>query len=625
MLLSRNAASARNATSRARADQDKRRRRRLRCAAALTVLAACLPALWFAPAAFAHAQLVGTSPQSGTTVASQPKTVIFEFNEAVGGTLGAVRVYDARGNEVDDLNVTHPRGHSHWMGVGLKAHLPDGTYTATYRVVSADTHVVYGGLVFNIGHAGAVPAVTVPGLIARDESGHVTKVAFGVVRALDYLSIALMLGGLAFLLIAWLPARSALADEQPQWRAASAAFARRLRRLLYAAAALGFVISVLGVLLQGASAAGVSLWASLKGSVLQSTLESRFGAVWTGRALDWLLIGGVLALAGALRRPLVPTTAPGSAETETSAPPPPRVLTALLVLGAAYLALTPALAGHASQESPRGVFFPSDVLHVLAASVWVGGIACLLLALPVATRELDGADRSKLLLGVLARFSPLALAAVLTIALTGVLQAYIDVRSVHALLHSTYGALIIVKVALLLVLIALGWVNRERVLPALRRVVDARLTPGQPGVLARRTMRGELALMLAVFGVTAALISYTPPIDAASGPYSTTASLGPAQLEMTVEPAEVGANSAHLYLIDAKTGTPFTQTRELTATASLPSKRIGPLPLKLTRAGPGHYILNSAVLSPAGTWHIAITDRVSEFEQHTRIVNVPIR
>ena len=84
----------------------------------------------------------------------QPKEVIFEFNQDVGGTLGAVRVYDAQGDEVDDLNVSHPDGNEHWMGVGLKAHLPDGTYTGTYRVISADTHIVYGGLVFNIGHAG---------------------------------------------------------------------------------------------------------------------------------------------------------------------------------------------------------------------------------------------------------------------------------------------------------------------------------------------------------------------------------------------------------------------------------------------------------------------------------------
>ncbi len=99
-----------------------------------------------APAALAHAQLLGTSPASGATVPTQPAEVIFKFNQSVGGTLGAVRVYDAQGQEVDNLDVSHPQGQEHWMGVGLKAHLPDGTYTATYRVISADTHIVYGGI-----------------------------------------------------------------------------------------------------------------------------------------------------------------------------------------------------------------------------------------------------------------------------------------------------------------------------------------------------------------------------------------------------------------------------------------------------------------------------------------------
>src|SRR5271166_405292 len=186
----------------------------------LVLLLAVVGVLARAPTASAHAQLLGTSPLSGSTVQVQPKEVIFEFNQNVGGTLGAVRVYDAQGNEVDDLDVSHPGGNEHWMGVGLKRHLPDGTYTATYRVISADTHIVYGGLVFNIGHAGAAPRFTVAGLIGRNRSGRVTQIAFGVVRGLDYLSIALMLGGLVFFGLAWLPAFAAVADAQPQWQLA---------------------------------------------------------------------------------------------------------------------------------------------------------------------------------------------------------------------------------------------------------------------------------------------------------------------------------------------------------------------------------------------------------------------
>jgi copper transport protein len=598
-------------------------RHRALLASALALLAVLVSA----PPAWAHAQLLDTSPASGATVARQPTEVIFEFNQDVGGTLGAVRVYNAQGDEVDDLNVSHLDGNEHWMGVGLKAHLPDGTYTGTYRVVSADTHIVYGGLVFNIGHVGVAPKFTVAGLISKNKSGKITEVAFGVVRGLNYLTLALMVGGLVFLFFAWLPALTAVAGSQARWSSASRVFASRLGRLLAVAIVLGVIVSVLGVLLQGASAAGVSLWVSLKSSIIENTLDSRFGKVWGLRAIDWVLLGALLLATKGLRRDVIPVLAPDAKDPERPVltAGPPRVILALLGIGSAYLAITPALAGHASVESPVAVFFPSDVLHVLAGSVWVGGIACLLLALPGATRQLEAHERSRLLLATLARFSPLALGEVVVIAVTGVIQAYIDVRSFHGLLHTTYGALIIVKVLLLLCLIGFGWVNRERVIPALEHLVGDGQSPGGVGALARRTMRGEFVLMLCVFGVTAALISYAPPIDAASGPFSVNTTIGPAELEMTVQPARVGLNTAHLYLINAKDGSQFTGTKELTATAKLPSKGIGPLSLHPIAAGPGHYILNSAVLSPGGTWEIEITDRVSEFEQFSRTVKVPIR
>jgi copper transport protein len=598
---------------------------------ALSLLCACAVAgaslLAMAPAALAHAQLLGTSPESGSTVPRQPAEVIFKFNQAVGGTLGAVRVYNAQGEEVDNLDFGHPYGEQHWMGVGLKPNLPEGTYTGTYRVISADTHIVYGGLVFSIGHAGATPKFTVAGLINRNKSGSVTEVAFGVVRGLDYVSLALGLGCLAFLLFAWLPGVAAAAGGEAGWEAASRAFARRLKLLLIAAVLIGLIVSVLGILLQGASAAGVSLWASLKGTVLNDTLNSRFGEVWGLRGLVWLALGAALIAVRVRQREAIPVLRPVALGAHGTAlgPYPPRAAIGALGLGAIFLAMTPALSGHASVQSPTGVFFPVDVVHVLAASVWVGGVACLLLALPAATRQLQGPERGRLLTATLVRFSPLALGCVVAIAATGTVQAYIDVRSIDGLLHTTYGALILVKTGLLLTLTGLGWVNRERVIPALKRIVEVGSSPGAAGVVARRTLRGELALMLVVFGVTAALVSYAPPIDAASGPFSTTASLGPAELEMTVEPARVGLNTVHLYLIDAKTGAQFTGSKELTVTAKLPAKGIGPLPLQPNLAGPGHYVLDSAELSPGGTWQIQVTDRISEFEESSKTVAVPIR
>jgi copper transport protein len=555
-------------------------------------------AIALAPAsASAHAQLLGTQPVSGTTLQSTPREVIFEFNQAVGGTIGAVRVYDAAGNEVDSGDVSHPDGNEHWMGVGLPSHLPDGTYTATYRVVSADTHIVYGGLVFNIGHASKA-SQSVAGLIDRNKSGPVTNVAFGVVRALDYVSLSLLIGTLAFLLVAVAPA---VRGDERLAEAFAGAFARRIRRILTLAVALGVVVSVLGILLQGAEASGLSLWASLKSDVISSTLDSRFGWVWGVRALAWLAIGASLSA----RRHLLAR--------------------ALIALGGAYLVMTPALAGHASIQSPVAVFFPVDVLHVAAASLWVGGIATIVFALPAATRALEPAQRTPLLLATLARFSPLALTSVIVIALTGVVQAYIDVRSLGALTTSIYGALILFKTMLLAILIGLGAVNRERIIPTLRRLSGSGATPGATGVLLARTTRGELAAMASVFAVTAALVAYAPPIDAASGPFSLNTRFGPAEIELYLSPARVGPNAIHLYMINARTGTQFTATKQLTVTAELPSKSIGPLQLKYYVSGPGHYTIPAAVLSPAGTWTIEIVDRVSLFDEYIKQIKVAIR
>lgn len=304
-----------------------------------------------------------------------------------------------------------------------------------------------------------------------------TNIALGAVRALEYVSIALVVGAVAFL--TWVAPESLLGGE----------FERRVWRLLIAGLTLGVAVGVLGILLQAAHLSGVALW-SLRWSAVSSVLGSRFGLVWGVRAA--LLAASVAALAFRRRR----------------------AFRLWLFALCAFLVLTPALSGHAAVQSPVWAFFPSDVLHVLAVSVWVGGVACLLYALPPALRAATPAGRTTVLLDVLGRFSPLALTAVAVIALTGVIQAYIEVRTLNALTHSTFGELVLLKIGLLGLLIGLGAINRERLIPTLRRLAAAASQPGEIGVQLRRTTIGELAAMACVFAVTAALLAYTPPIAA---------------------------------------------------------------------------------------------------------------
>ncbi len=131
--------------------------------------------------------------------------------------------------------------------------------------------------------------------------------------------------------------------------------------------------------------------------------------------------------------------------------------------------------------------------------------------------------------------------------------------------------------------------------------------------------------MLVVFGVTAALVAYAPPIDAAPGPFSTNTALRPGRAgDARSNRPRSASTQMHLYLIDAKDGSQFTKTKELTITASLPEKQIGPLKLQVNKAGPGHYVVSGAQLTPGGTWELEITDRVSAFDEFAKKIEVPI-
>jgi len=154
---------------------------------------------------------------------------------------------------------------------------------------------------------------------------------------------------------------------------------------------------------------------------------------------------------------------------------------------------------------------PVDTAHVLAMSVWLGGLAALLAAVPAATRRLGGDDGHRLLAAVILRFSAVALAAVIVLVGTGVVQALEHVGSWSALPGTGYGRAVLVKIGLTLALVGLGMLNRRRAIPALRRLARGAPVEGTPARLLRRAVAAEVVLIVVVLGVTSALVSYAPP------------------------------------------------------------------------------------------------------------------
>jgi copper transport protein len=555
-------------------------------------LALALVALALLPAsAFAHATLQATVPERGAKLDAPPGQVEFRFDEAVEASFGALRVFDSKGQEVQSGKAFHPSGKGAEIAVKLKPRLGDGTYTATYRVVSADGHAVSSGFVFTVGEA-AAPAESLDQLLAGGGTGPITNTALAIARGLEYAAIALGIGTLIFFLVVW--------------RASSRAFTARLERMLLVAAIVGFLSACAALVLQGAVGQGGTFWAAARPDTVREVLGTRFGRAWGLGALAWLLVLAALAL-----RPMRAPAAPGR----------------LAALAAPLLALVllPAFGGHTSVQSPVAILLPANILHVLAMSAWLGGIAVLVLALRSATAELEPKARAPLLAGVVGRFSALASIALPVLLLSGVLQAVVEVRSFPALLDSAFGRSVLIKVVIALGIVALGYINRQEVVPALRTAAKDNTSPGHAGVLLRRTLRFELALGLAALAATGALSSYAPSVAESSGPYATTVNVGPARLEVTVDPARVGPNQLHLYLFDRKTGAAFEATKELRVTAAMPAKAIAPIALSAHVAGRGHYVVDGASLAVKGDWTIAVVDRVSDFDEYETRFTVPIK
>ena len=127
-----------------------------------------------------------------------------------GRTSARVRVFDADARRVDDGRTVAPGGDGTRLGVGLRPGLPDGTYVATYRVVSADTHPISGGFVFSVGAAGAARrARPSPTSSATRRPGRSPRSPSALARGLTYVATALA---------ARRPARSCSLVWRPRWR-----------------------------------------------------------------------------------------------------------------------------------------------------------------------------------------------------------------------------------------------------------------------------------------------------------------------------------------------------------------------------------------------------------------------
>ncbi|RST22688.1 hypothetical protein EF908_15175 [Streptomyces sp. WAC04770] len=376
------------------------------------------------PAA-AHAALTGSDPQDGAVVATAPKEVTLTFSEAIAVGDGSIRVLDPSSKRAD--TGVEPKdlsdGSTVRYGVELLPGLPDGTYTVAWQAISADSHPISGAFTFSIG----APSETTVALPSEEVGGGAVGTVYGIARYIAYAGFILLVGGAAFVLGCW-----------PR-----GATARPMQRLVVRGW-ITLTAATLAMLLLRNPYTGSGKFADafdLDG--LQAVLDTKPGAALVSR----LLLLGAAALFIAV---LFGTYARREDAVEK------RDLTFGLAVGggvvAAGIAATWAMSEHASTGIQAGIAMPVDVLHLLAVAAWLGGLVSLLVAL-YRTPDI-GSEAVR-------RFSRVAFGSVLVLAATGIYQSWRQVGSWSALTGTRYGQLLIVKVALIVLLLAVAWFSRR--------------------------------------------------------------------------------------------------------------------------------------------------------------------
>ncbi|MFI7871211.1 copper resistance CopC/CopD family protein [Streptomyces salinarius] len=389
----------------------------------LLLLAAACALLAGAGPASAHAALTGSDPRQGAVVDKAPAQVSLTFSESVSMDDDSLRVLDPKGRRVDDGRPSGTGGTTY--SVKLHAGLPDGTYTVTYQVVSADSHPVAGAYTFSVG----APSETSVSVSAQAAGGGFVGGLYGVGRYVSYAAFVVLVGGAAFVLACW-PRGSGV---------------RAVQRLVVSGWLALTAATLLLLLLRGSYTGSGKLADVFDLSLLGEVLQTKSGAALVSRLL--LLAAAALFIA-------VLFGAYDKREDEER-----RDLTFGLAVGgsvvAAGLAATWAMSEHASVGLQAGLAMPVDVVHLIAVATWLGGLTALLVAL------YRGPAQTPVPTVAVRRFSRIAFGSVVALVATGTYQSWRQLGSWTAFTDTRYGQLLLVKIGLVAVLVGIAYFSRR--------------------------------------------------------------------------------------------------------------------------------------------------------------------
>lgn len=412
----------------------------------------------------AHATLSSATPATQSRLEAPPREIALRFDQSVTITTSAIQVFSADGELVSGPATSSDRDRLVTAPVsGLRR---GEAYTVRWRETSSDGHTGSGVFTFGIG-VEPPPPTEAYGSTGPTWTDDAARWAY-------FVALSLLLGTIGFRLLV-------LREPLP----------KRLSNRLHGVAAVGGVaalnVGVAAFIMRSADALQLPFVDLLYGDLSPIATKTRFGIAFVAMTLGYALVTSIVLLAWILDAP--------------------RLLWPALLIGVGF-ASGLSLSGHQGVE-PNSTFLTglADWLHLVAATLWVGGLVALAFCVwPVAPQL-----RRAAFLG----FSRIAVLLVAVLVVAGTYLSIARLPAVADLWETAYGQTLLVKLAIACLALAWGAAHHFLVRPRLER--------GETPSLVRRSLLGESTVAIAVLLVAAALVNAQPPaVEPAGGAASAT-------------------------------------------------------------------------------------------------------
>jgi copper transport protein len=420
-----------------------------------------------------------------------------------------------------------------------------GSYVLSWRVVSADGHPVGGVVSFAVGHQSS--AVAPP----KAEGATAVHAAIWAVQFVLALGLYIGVGGAFF--VAWLVVKPPIARQG----------------ILVALMTCGIAATLVSIPLQGLDALAKPLSDLLRPEIW----TAGFGTSWgvTAVVAAAALVTGSLAL-GFDNRTLA------------------RVLAFFALAGIGLALVT---SGHASTAEPRFVTIPAVFLHGVCVAFWIGS----LLPLTVTVRGGDSV--------ALERCSRLIPVPLVVLIASGVVLAFVQLDRPDALWTTTYGRVLSIKIALVLVFLALGALNRYALVPRLTLSGSRRLIT---------VIATEFVLAVTILGIVGLWRFTAPPVALAAAETTFIHFHGErAMASINLKPVRDRGASLRISITDADER-PIA-AKEVDVIVWNPSTGIEPMRRSASSGGDGEWRVDGLHIPIAGVWRMRVEILVGDFDK----------